>query len=517
MVPYRPEPFTNFGDSAELAKLSQAIAGVTRQLGSRYPLWIGGRPVDTARRIVSVNPSDGRQVIGESAKADALLAERAVTAAHRAFADWSKTAPERRSDYLLKAAALLRKRKAEFTAWLMLEAGKSREEADADAAEAIDFLEYYAGQMLELTVRGRSTLVRLPGERNEMAYIPLGVGAIIAPWNFPLAILAGMTSAAIVAGNTVVVKPSSLTPIVAYKFVELMADAGLPDGIISLAVGDGSVIGDVLVEHPLTRFIAFTGSREVGVRIHQLASRVAPGQRWLKRFIGELGGKDAILVDEGADLEAASRAIVGSAFGYAGQKCSACSRAIVHRAVYREVLERTVELASGLKVGSVLEDGIDVGPVIDEAACSRILGYFELAKREGKLMLGGKRIDRPGYYLEPTIVADVPPSARVMQEEVFGPLLAFAPCESFEDGIGIANDTEYGLTGAVFSNNREHLARAAAEFHVGNLYFNRKCTGAIVGVHPFGGFNMSGTDSKAGGPDYLLHFTQAKLISEVLL
>ena len=515
MVPYRPEPFTNFGDSAELAKLGQALASVTRRLGSRYPLWIGGRPVDTARRIVSINPSDGRQVIGESAKADALLAERAVTAAHRAFADWSKTAPERRADYLLKAAALLRGRKAEFTAWLMLEAGKNRAEADADAAEAIDFLEYYAGQMLELTVRGRSTLVRLPGEDNRLAYVPLGVGAIIAPWNFPLAILAGMTSAAVVSGNTVVVKPSSLTPIVAYKFVELMADAGLPDGVISLAAGDGSVVGDVLVEHPLTRFIAFTGSRDVGVRIHERAARMTPGQRWLKRFIGELGGKDAILVDKEADLEAAARAIVSSAFGYAGQKCSACSRAIVHRSVYREVLERTIELTRALKVGSVLEDGIDAGPVIDEAACTRILGYFELAKREGKLLLGGKRIARPGYYLEPTIVADVAPSARIMQEEVFGPLLAFASCESFADGLRIANDTEYGLTGSVFSNDRAHLERAAAEFHVGNLYLNRKCTGAIVGVHPFGGFNMSGTDSKAGGPDYLMQFTQAKLISEV--
>jgi 1-pyrroline-5-carboxylate dehydrogenase len=516
MVPYRPEPFTNFGDSAEEAKLKQAIAAVTRKLGSRYPLWIGGRPVDTARRIVSINPSDGRQIIGESAKADALLAERAVAGAHRAYAGWSRTAPERRSEYLLKAAALLRQRKAEFTAWLMLEAGKSRAEADADAAEAIDFLEYYARQIMDLVERGRKSLTALPGEKNELAYIPLGVGVIIAPWNFPLAILAGMTAAAVVSGNTVVVKPSSLTPIVAYKFVELMQDAGLPEGVISLTAGDGSVIGDVLVEHPLTRFIAFTGSREVGVRIHALSAHVQPGQRWLKRFIGELGGKDAILVDQDADLEAASRAIVSSAFGYAGQKCSACSRAIVHRAVYREVLDRTVELTRGLKVGGVLEDGIDVGPVIDEAACTRILGYFELARREGKLVLGGRRIARPGYYLEPTIAADVPSSARIMQEEVFGPLLAFTPCEDFEDGLRIANDTEYGLTGAAFSNNRAHLARATAEFHVGNLYLNRRCTGAIVGVHPFGGFDMSGTDSKAGGPDYLMQFTQAKLTSELL-
>jgi 1-pyrroline-5-carboxylate dehydrogenase len=516
MVPYRPEPLSNFADDSETKKLKEALAAVSKQLGKQYPLWIGGRSFITDRRIVSINPSDDRQVIGESAKADTAMAERAVQSAHKAFASWSRVKPEQRADYLLKAAAMMRRRKHEFTSWIMLEAGKNRVEADADTAEAIDFLEYYARQMTELAERGRTALIRIPGEKNHLDYIPLGVGVVIAPWNFPLAILAGMATAAVVGGNTVVVKPSSLTPVIAAKFAELMTEAGLPEGVINLLPGDGSIVGEYLVRHPLTRFIAFTGSREAGVRIHELSAKVQHGQIWLKRFIGEMGGKDTILVDRDIDVDSAAKGIVASAFGFSGQKCSACSRAVVHKDVYDAVLDRCVDLTKQLKVGNVLYFTVDTGPVIDQAACNKIMKYIDIAKEEGKLLTGGSRIDGPGFFIQPTIAADVDPQARIMQEEIFGPLLAFTSCDDFEHGLLIANNTEYGLTGAVYSNNRRHLERAREEFHVGNLYFNRKCTGAIVGVHPFGGFNMSGTDSKAGGPDYLMQFTQAKLTSELL-
>ncbi|UQZ87456.1 1-pyrroline-5-carboxylate dehydrogenase 1 [Paenibacillus konkukensis] len=466
--------------------------------------------------LVSLNPSRSDQIIGKVAKADRSWAEKAIQSAAQTFRSWSKTPAVQRAEYLLKGAATLRRRKHEFNAWLMLEAGKSRVEADADTAEAIDFLEYYARQMIALSGRGEKELIPLAGEHNELHYIPLGVGIVIPPWNFPLAIMAGMTTAAVVAGNTVVLKPSSQTPVIAAKFVELMYGCGLPSGVIQFAPGSGSEIGEYLVEHPLAQFVSFTGSRDVGVRIQELSARVAPGQIWLKRFVGELGGKDSILVDAEADLEAAARGIVASAFGYSGQKCSACSRAIVHQDVYETVLSRCKELTQALKVGDVTDMTVDTGPVIDRASFQKIMGYIDIAKGEGRIVTGGKALPLQGYFIEPTIVADAARDSRIMQEEIFGPVVAFASCKDFEEGLAMVNDSEYGLTGSVYSNNREHIARAKAEFHVGNLYINRKCTGAVVGVHPFGGFNMSGTDSKAGGPDYLLLFTQSKAISELL-
>lgn len=516
MVPYRPEPLTDFASPAEAAAFQAALEQIRKELGGSIPLWIGGRPVDTAQRIISRNPSNGSDVIGDAARADAALAASAVERAHAAFGSWSRTAPAERAGILFKAAALLRRRKHAYSAWLVLEAGKPRAEADADTAEAIDFLDYYGRQMLALEERGRAVLTPLAGERNEMAYLPLGTGVIIAPWNFPLAILAGMTAAAVVAGNTAVVKPSSLTPIIAQQFLKLMLEAGLPEDVISLVTGDGGEIGAALVDHPLTRFIAFTGSKDVGLRIYERAARLQPGQRWLKRFIGELGGKDAILVDRSADLDEAARGIVASAFGYAGQKCSACSRAVVHRDVYDDVLTRCVELTQALRIGDAADETTDVGPVIDERAAAGILRYAEIARQEGRIMLGGGRLARPGYYMEPTIAADVDPRARIMQEEVFGPLVAFAPCRDFDHGLAVVNCSEYGLTGAVYARDRRLLELAKREFHAGNVYVNRKCTGAVVGAHPFGGFNLSGTDSKAGGPDYLQLFTQAKVVSERL-
>lgn len=430
------------------------------------------------------------------------------------FETWKHVDPKARARILFRAAAILRRKKHEFSAWLVYEAGKSWPEADADTAEAIDFMEFYGRQMIRLSQE--QPLTRLPGEDNELTYIPLGVGVVIPPWNFPLAIMCGMTTAALVAGNTVVLKPASNTAVIAAQFLEILREAGLPDGVVNYVPGPGGEVGEYLVKHPLTRFISFTGSREVGLRINELAAQTAPGQKWIKRVVAEMGGKDSIVVDKEADLDLAANAIVQSAFGFSGQKCSACSRAIVHEEVYDEVLELVVEKTKKLKVAEAKTFGIDLGPVIDQNAYDKILNYIEIGKKEGRLLTGGGKAEGDGYFIQPTIFADVAPDAKIAQEEIFGPVLAFIKAKDFDEALNIANNTEYGLTGSVISRNRANLEKARRDFHVGNLYFNRKCTGALVGVHPFGGFNMSGTDSKAGGEDYLLLFTQAKLVSELL-
>jgi len=357
-------------------------------------------------------------------------------------------------------------------------------------------------------------VVQLPGEKDEMVYLPLGVGVIIPPWNFPLAIMAGMTAAALVTGNTVVVKPSSDTPTIAAKFAEVLLEAGFPPRSFSLLVGSGAVVGDVLVEHPKTRFVSFTGSRDVGLRINELAAKPQKGQIWIKRVIAEMGGKDAIVVDRECDLDSAVKGVLVSAFGYQGQKCSACSRAIVDQAVYDEFLDRLKTAVAEVKVGPSDKPGNYMGPVINENAQRSILSYIETGKKEGRLITGGEAGNGDGYFVQPTVIADVPSSGRLFQEEVFGPVLAVTKARDFDHALELANDSQYGLTGAVYTNNRDKIARARDQFFVGNLYFNRKCTGAMVGAHPFGGFNMSGTDSKAGGPDYLLQFVQAKSIAE---
>jgi 1-pyrroline-5-carboxylate dehydrogenase len=400
----------------------------------------------------------------------------------------------------------------------VFEVGKSWAEADADASETIDFIEYYARQMIKLTHASES-LTQFPGEENQLEYIPLGVGAVIPPWNFPCAITAGMTVASLVAGNTVVLKPSHLTPIIAYKICEVFWNMGLPKGVLNFVPGPSIEVGETLVDDPRTRFVAFTGSKDVGIRIFEHASKVQPGQKWLKRTILEMGGKDAVVVDETADLESAADGIVASAFGFQGQKCSAGSRAIIVDAVYETVVNKVVEKTKKLKQGSPDESAdIHQGPVSDLRFFKKIMSYIELGTQEGKLLLGGKPFSTPddGWFIEPTIFGDVPGDARIAQEEIFGPVLAIIRAKDYDDALDIANSTEYGLTGSVYSTNRERLERARREYHVGNLYFNRKSTGAFVGAHPFGGFNMSGTDSKAGGPDYLLLFTQAKSIAEKL-
>ncbi|WP_138754289.1 L-glutamate gamma-semialdehyde dehydrogenase [Paenibacillus sinopodophylli] len=510
--PFQNEPFTDFNLTESIHDFQEALRKVELELGQEYMLKIGSERIETIQKRKSINPSDVKQLVGIVSQADTALAHRAVLVAADAFEDWKRIDPSARARVLYKSAALLRRRKHEFSAWLVYEAGKSWLEADGDTAEAIDFLEFYGREMERLAER--QPLVALSGEDNELSYIPLGVGIIIPPWNFPLAITVGMTMAAVVAGNTVVLKPASATAVIAAKFVELLEEAGLPDGVVNFLPGAGSEVGDFLVEHPLTRFICFTGSREVGLRINEKAASVRQDQRWIKRVVAEMGGKDTIIIDESADLELAAAAITASAFGYAGQKCSACSRAVVHELVYDEVIEKVVERTKQLKLGKANERSTSIGPVIDERAYMSILKYIEVGRSEGTIVLGGRIGDISGYFIEPTIIKDVDPHARVAQEEIFGPVLAFIKAEHFDEALAIANNTEYGLTGAVISRNRSRLEQAREQFHVGNLYLNRKCTGALVGVHPFGGFNMSGTDSKAGGRDYLLLFLQAKVVSE---
>ncbi|GIO99199.1 1-pyrroline-5-carboxylate dehydrogenase [Paenibacillus lautus] len=511
-IPFRNEPFLDFKNELNNKLYDAALSAVEAELGKTYPLVIGGAQIHTERTAKSVNPSRKRQVIGIVSQADTELAEQAIQTAARTFETWKHTAPSERARYLYKAAAIMRRRKLEFSALMTLEAGKTRAEADADTAEAIDFMEFYAREMQRLSAPQPLTVHE--EEENHLYYIPLGVGIVIPPWNFPLAIMAGMTTAAIVSGNTVVLKPASTTPVIAAKFVELLEEVSLPPGVVNFLPGPGQEVGDYLVDHPLTRFISFTGSRDVGLRIQERAAKTQPGQQWIKRVIAEMGGKDAIIVDNEADLDLAADAITASAFGFSGQKCSACSRAIVHEDVYDTVLQKVIDRSKKLVIGSPLHTEVQVGPVIDDKAYRKILDYIEIGKGEGTLVLGGFPGDPEGYFIQPTIFADVASTARISQEEIFGPVVAFTKAASFEEAIQFANNTDYGLTGAVISNNRAHLEQARGDFHVGNLYLNRKCTGALVGTHPFGGFNMSGTDSKAGGRDYLLLFTQAKAVSE---
>jgi 1-pyrroline-5-carboxylate dehydrogenase len=511
--PYRHEPFTDFTNEENRKAYLEGLKTVEGYLGIDYDLLIGGERVTTEKKLVSYNPSNKNEVIGQVSQANKGLAETAMQAALEAFKTWRKTKAEMRADILFKAAAIIRRRKHEFSALLTKEAGKPWREADADTAEAIDFLEYYARQMIKL--KGGVPVESRPNEYNRYHYIPLGVGVIIPPWNFPFAIMAGTTVAAIVTGNTVLLKPASNTPIVAAKFVEVLEEAGLPKGVLNFIPGSGSEIGDYLVDHKNTRFISFTGSRDVGVRINERASKVQEGQIWLKRVIAEMGGKDTIVVDSEADLELAAQSIVTSAFGFSGQKCSACSRAIVVEEVYDKVLARVIKLTKALKMGDPTNVTNFMGPVIDQSAYEKIMNYIEIGKSEGRLVAGGKGDSSTGYFIEPTVFADLAPDCRLMQEEIFGPVVGFTKAKDFDQAIQMANQTDYGLTGAVITRNREKIQKAREDFHVGNLYFNRGCTGAIVGYQPFGGFNMSGTDSKAGGPDYLLLHMQAQTTSEM--
>lgn len=511
---YQTEPFTDFQHPDNIQKYQEGLKTVESYLGKSYDLVIDGKRIKTEKQLKSLNPSNFSEVVGIVSQGSIEHADHAIQVALKTFEFWKHVDAKVRADVLFKSAGILRRRKFEFAALMTKEAGKPWGEADADVAEAIDFLEYYGRQMLNLDRIDDVVLSRRNIERNEYRYIPLGVGAIISPWNFPLAILVGMTTAAIVSGNTVIVKPASTTMVIAYKFIEILEEAGLPHGVVAYMPGSGAEIGDYIVNHPKIRFISFTGSKEVGMSIYEKAAKVHPGQIWLKRVIAEMGGKDAIVVDADADLDLAADSIVKSAFGFSGQKCSACSRAIIHQDVYDIVLKKMIDITSKLRVGNPELKETFVGPVNDKKGFEKITSYFEVGKQEGRIVIGGIADGSKGYFIHPTIVADVKPNSRLMQEEIFGPILAVCKVKDFNEAIEVANNTEYGLTGAVISNNRMHLEYARKEFHVGNLYFNRKCTGAIVGYQPFGGFNMSGTDSKAGGPDYLVLHMQGKTISE---
>ena len=511
---YAPTTYIDFSKPDARAAYEKALAEVRATMGTEYPLLIGGQRLKGAKTFDSTNPAKPSEVLGRFQSATREQAAQAVETAAETFKTWSRVPAAERAAYLVEAAKRMKQRRHHFSAWMTLEIGKSWNEADADTAEAIDFMEFYAREMLRYD--GPQPVHQLPGERDMLVYLPLGVGAVIPPWNFPLAIAVGMTTAAVVTGNTVVLKPASDTPGIAFQFVALMEEVGLPAGVINFVTGDGGTVGDQIVRHPKTRFVSFTGSKDVGIGINKLAAEVQPGQKWLKRVVAEMGGKDGIIVDDEADLDAAALGVAQSAFGFGGQKCSACSRAIVVDSVHDAFVSKLLPAIQQLvHQGDPSQYGTYMGPVASERAMNGILKYIEIGKQEGKLLMGGGRVaGEAGWFVQPTVFDDIAPTARIAQEEIFGPVLAIVRAKDYDDALRIANDTEFGLTGAVFTKNASKLQRARDEFFVGNLYLNRKCTGAMVGCHPFGGFNMSGTDSKAGGRDYLLLFLQAKSIAE---
>lgn len=516
MKEFKNESYIDFSNPENRSKMEDAIKKAESQLGKEYPIIIGGENITLETKFKSFNPAEKEQAIGIFQKADKDTGEKAMKKALEVFEEWKFVEPSERAGYLFKAAEIMRSRRLELDAWEILEEGKGWLEADADVAEAIDFLEFYGLEMLRYG--GEQPVVQIPGEKEELFYIPLGVGIVIPPWNFPMAILCGMTSAALVTGNTVILKPSSDAPKIGHLFMEILEEAGLPKGVVNYVTGSGSVVGDYLVQHPKTRFIAFTGSKEVGLRIVEQAAITREGQIWIKRVIAEMGGKDAIIIDNESNLESAVDGVLYSAFGFQGQKCSACSRAIVVTEVYDEFLNKLVEKTKKLTVGHTKLYDNFMGAVINEKAYNSMLSYIEKGKEEGgKLLTGGEPAEGNGYFIKPTIIADVKPGDTIEQEEIFGPVLAVIKAKDYDEAITVANDTNYGLTGAVYTLNREKIEKAKKLFHCGNLYFNRKCTGALVGAQPFGGFNMSGTNSKAGGRDYLLLFLQAKSVAEKIV
>jgi 1-pyrroline-5-carboxylate dehydrogenase len=513
MLPeFASAPLLDFGHPANDAGMRSALDLVRSRFGTTYPLVIGGRRVSTTETFQSRNPAQPSECVGNFSKATAEHVDQAVDAATTAFASWSCVPYEERANVLLRAAGILRRRRHEMNAVMIFEVGKNWAEADGDTAEAIDFCEFYAREMVRYG--DRQPLTPLPGEHNQLQYLPLGVGVVIPPWNFPCAIAMGMTAASIVTGNTVILKPSSDSPLTAWMIYEVLEEAGVPAGVLNFLTGPGGAIGDALVEHPRVRFVAFTGSMEVGTGISEKAAKVGKGQIWLKRAILEMGGKDFTIVDEGADLEAAVSGVYAGAFGFQGQKCSACSRAIVHRSVLREFEDRLAARVEAMAIGPTESKERYLGPVVNARAEKTILDYFQVGRGEGRLLAGGEKHSGPGYFLKPTVFTEVKPRARIAQEEIFGPVLAVIPASSLEEEIAIANGTIYGLTGAYYGRDRSKILEAKRRLFVGNLYINRKCTGALVGIHPFGGFNMSGTDSKAGGRDYLGLFLQAKVVTE---
>jgi len=500
------EPLTDFSKAENRDAMQQALDDVAAQLGEEYPLVIGGRRIETREMINSRNPADSKQVVGRVASATIDDAINAIDAANDAFRLWAATEANYRAEYVELIASKMRERRFELAAWMVYESGKPWADADADVAEAIDFCNYYALQMRHLAEPRQCDV---PGEENTYFYKPRGVVVVIAPWNFPLAILTGMTAAAIVAGNTVVMKPAEQSSVIASKLMEIIEDVGIDRGVVNYLPGVGEEIGPELVGSPDIDLIAFTGSQAVGLAINEQAATTDDRQLGVKRVIAEMGGKNAIIVDEDADLDEAVVGVMKSAFGFSGQKCSACSRAIVHEAAYDDFLKRLVGATQSLAIGPPVDPGTAVGPVIDEEAQQRILATIEEAKEdeiEVALQCDVSKLAETGYYVPPTIFCDVDPDSELAQEEIFGPVLAVIRAGDLDEAIEIANNTRYALTGGVYSRSPENLKRVRQRFDVGNLYLNRGITGAMVNRQPFGGFKMSGIGTKTGGPDYLLQF-----------
>ncbi|MGE3780325.1 MAG: L-glutamate gamma-semialdehyde dehydrogenase, partial [Pirellulaceae bacterium] len=512
--PFANEPPVDFARETSRTRMEAALADVRRHMGKHFPLVIGGQRVDTGSRMSSFDPSLKSRLVGTVAAAERPHVDAAVRAALQAQPDWARRGANRRGEMLRRMATILRQRHFELAAWQIYECGKGWREATNDVCEAIDFCEYYARGAVELE---RPRGVHLPGEENQFEYVPRGVVATIAPWNFPLAILTGMTAAALATGNTVVMKPAEQSALVGALLMEVAEQAGIPDGVLNFLPGAGEVVGAALVEHPDVAVIAFTGSRAVGLAINARAAEVSGGQAPLvKRVIAEMGGKNCIIVDEDADLDEAVLGVIRSAFGYQGQKCSACSRVVVLPGVHDAFLRRLVDAARSLRVGPADSPATDVSPVINEEAWTRIHEFVSVGREEGKQVLAADvgTLAEQGYFVGPHIFVDVSPQARIAQEEIFGPVLALIRASDLDEAIRIANGTPYALTGGIYSRNPAHVERAKRELMVGNLYINRPITGALVGRQPFGGFKMSGIGSQAGGPDYLLQFVLPRTISE---
>ncbi len=513
--PFVNEPLWDFAKASARESMQTAIDQVRGKLGATYPLVIGGERIEVATTLPRYNPSNTRELIGRVANATPEQVEQAVQTAKAAQPAWAALGWERRAELLRAAAEQMRQHRAELCAWQILECGKPWREADGDVAEAIDFCEYYAAGALRLAAAGG---IDLPGEDNRLEYHPLGVVAVIAPWNFPLAILTGMTAAALVTGNTVVMKPAEQSAVIAAKLMDIFEAAGFPPGVVNFLPGTGEVVGAGLVEHRDVALIAFTGSRPVGMQIHRRAAELSGkrGSRMVKRVIAEMGGKNAVIVADDADLDEAVLGVVKSAFGFAGQKCSACSRCIILGSVYDAFVPRLVAAAKSLTLGPADQPGTTIGPVIDEESLARIKSYIEIGKQEASTVLAtdSGALAGLGHFVGPQIFTNVKPESRLAQEEIFGPVLAVIRAKDLEEALAIANDTDYALTGGIFSRSPATLERVQREFQVGNLYINRPITGALVARQPFGGYRMSGIGSKAGGPDYLYQFVVPRTITE---
>lgn len=503
--------FRDYTKEEDKARMLKARSKVRGEFGKVYPMVINGLARMSGPTINSYNPSNKEELIGAAGRGSERDAEDALDAATKAFESWSRTSIEERVDIILKFKGLLTERRDEMNAWCVFESGQTWAEADGEVAEAIDFADFYSRDA-EKACRPQKVTKKFD-EEGYVQNTPMGVGAIIPPWNYPFTIPAGLVIASVLAGNTVVLKPASDTPVTAAKLVELLQEAGLPEGVVNFVPGSGDEVGRHLVNSPKTRYVGFTGSRDVGFKIYEEMAKRQEGLKWMKELTAELGGKNAHIIDSEANLELAVPHSIMAGYGRQGQKCSSGSRMIVVKKVYKTFVDMLVAAAEKLKVGPAEDLANDMGPVINQSAFNNIMRYIDIGKSEGRLAFGGTGDCSKGYFINPTIIKDVAWDARIAQEEIFGPVLAVIKARDFEDAIRIANSTGYGLTGAVFTENEENILTAIRNFLVGNLYINRKCTGALVGVHPFGGFNLSGTDSKTGGPGYVAQFMKPMTVA----